>query len=192
MSDKIQDPPTPCLNGKCGILKYHHNHFKFPFSNLLQSSTLTPTRLTIIHLHVMFPKIFCGSRLFPRFNFLRNTKRRNKTFLMEKPGVHSISSNLKSANKNKDKLKMIEVLCELILSVNKYLCIFIRDKKKNKILQMESFLLFPAFFLFPCFFFLPRVFSSSKIRFLKDIHRGDKHNIGSEIKKRGEYNQRWV
>ena len=72
----------PHLNGKCGILKYHHNHFKFPFSNLLQSSTLTPTRLTIIHLHVMFPKVFCGSRLFPRFNFLRNTKRQNKTFFL--------------------------------------------------------------------------------------------------------------
>ena len=36
------------------------------------------------------------------------------------------------------------------------------------------------FFLFPAFFF------SSKIRFLKDIRRGDnEQNIGSEIKKRG-------
>ena len=140
----------------------------FPLSNLLQCLTLTPTRLTI-DLHVMFPKVFCGSRLFPRFNFLRNTKQRKKTFLMEKPGVQGISSNLTSANKNKDKLKIIEVLCALILSI-----------KKCKILQMESFL-FPAFFLFP------HVFSSSKISFLKDIRRGDnEHNIESEIKLKGD------
>ena len=38
---------------------------------------------------------------------------------------------LKSANKNKDKLKMIEVLCALILSVNKCLCTYLQCNKKN-------------------------------------------------------------
>ena len=71
---------------------------------------------------------------------------------------------LKSANKNKDKLKF-KVLCALILSVKKCFVYLRCDKKKNKILQMESFLFLP--------FFLPRIFSSSKIQFLKDILRRD-------------------
>ena len=76
----------------------------------------------------------------------------------------------------------------------KQMFVYLRcNKKKNKILQMESFLLFPAFFLFPWFFLLPCVFSSSKIRFLKDICRGDnEHNIGSEIKSEASIIKQWV
>ena len=105
----------------------------------------------------------------------------------------------KSANKNKDKLKNDRSFVCVNIE-HKQMFVYLRcDKKKSKILQMESFLLFPAFFLSPWFFLLPRVFSSSKIQFLKDIRRGgggggedNEHNIGSEIKKQGEYNQRWV
>ena len=60
---------------------------------------------------------------------------------------------------------MIEILCALILSEKKCLCIYVAIKKRTKSCKWNLFY-FPHFF-----------------------RQDNEHNIGTEIKKRGEYNE---